>query len=196
MPAFEVRIAGVDQAKAAISRLSSKFDETYVNRMRAALFVLQGFVRTEASGRSVGGALSVSRSGGTRKARGTLARSFTTSLDVTRGKLRGAVGSNLRYSGILEYGGAIVPVHRKWLTIPATATAANRTAPEMDLEFIKIRPDLAMLVDDSGVVQYWLRKRVKIPPFRYVSKAQRKAEKPVAKMLDDGVVLLLKEFSR
>ena len=56
---------------------------------------------------------------------------------------------------------------KKWLAIPAIASAYNHSPREFDLSFVPFRDDLAALVtrsqsDRSFIVVYWLKKEITI----------------------------------
>jgi hypothetical protein len=62
-----------------------------------------------------------------------------------------------------------VVAKKKWLTIPAAAESYGKRAREMGkLRFVKSRkkPDSARLVNTSGTVLFWLKKKVTLPQDR------------------------------
>lgn len=89
--------------------------------------------------------------------------------------------AGVKYAGVQEFGKTIVPVRKRWLTIPTgpALTAAGNLRGSAStipgLRFIKTKnPLLAMLAKSQGkpakgekekfTVYFWLKKRVIIPP--------------------------------
>lgn len=82
------------------------------------------------------------------------------------------VGTNLEKAKLLHFGGTVVPVNKKWLTIPLTREAvyAGAAPNQPGLHFGKRanQEDTAGLYDDAGVKHWHLTKKVVIPPRKQV----------------------------
>jgi phage gpG-like protein len=195
-PFANVRILGVSEAVSKLERLGTDSDKELASKVRAATILVQGAIKREASGGTIGGAKTVERSGGIRRASGKLAQSWTLGFEIARHRFIGRVGSPLAYSRIHETGGVIRPVKKRYLTIPLTARAAKMPAPEFGgLRFVASR-DSAVLLDASGRAQYVLRKSVMIPARRYVTVAIQKSARQRDKILGEAIDVSLRKFGQ
>jgi phage gpG-like protein len=62
------------------------------------------------------------------------------------------VGPTIKYGSVHEFGRPnIQPTSKQWLTIPFHPSAYGKRASEFELEFIKVRDDLALLVLKESV---------------------------------------------
>lgn len=107
---------------------------------------------------------------------GTLAASysFESGQDFFR------TGTNLRKARLLHYGGEVVPVTKKWLTIPLTKEAvyAGDAPSQQGLHFRKRKDsNVAGLFDANGVRHWLLVKRVVIPSRKQVGASPALLEK-------------------
>lgn len=183
---LRITTAGLEEAATAVDRFRADLRERVTRSVAAATFTLQGEVKRQASGGTIGGPLSRQR--GVKPGSGKLAQSFTTAFSVQGDQSIGIVGSPLVYSRIHEYGGTIRPRTKMWLTIPQTERAARRPAPLFGgLRFVPIRETLALLLDQAGLVQYILVKRSRIPARRYLTRASQIARPEIEKILGRGV---------
>lgn len=110
--------------------------------------------------------------------------------------ITGLVGSGVRtgkrmiYANIHETGGTIVPKRKKWLTIPLDAAKTRSGAPRRakaldwkDTFIIRTKSGQLLIVRKDGKKKltplYVLKKSVKIPKRRYLSKTMQQMEKRV-----------------
>jgi len=80
-----------------------------------------------------------------------------------------AVGTNLEYAAIHEFGGVIQAKRRKYLAIPVGELTGSPM--KYDLHAIKTRKGNLVLMDASGKVQYVLKPSVRIPARPYLRPA-------------------------
>jgi hypothetical protein len=87
------------------------------------------------------------------------------------------LSANTPYAALQENGGRIRPVRRKWLTIPtgpaltAAGVAIGSARMFPGLRFRPFDHDHAALVDADGVVFFWLKKQIDVPPHPYLKPA-------------------------
>ena len=114
---------------------------------------------------------------------GTLLRSIGVEVvEVSRDRVAVAIGTNLVYAAIHEFGGEIRARNSKFLAIPltdearATPGGSPRNFPR-DLS-PRVNGERGVLVDDGGTAQYALVKSVTIPARPYLRPAfdERKGE--------------------
>jgi len=200
MPAVfaNVYVEGLDQTAKAFAKFGSDVAKIVPDRVRAATFVVQGEIKKQASGGTVGGALTPTRGPG--RASGKLAQSFTTAFAfegnlISGQTFFGRVGSNLPYAAIHEFGGT-VKAKKKWLTIPLTYEASRRPAPLWPaLQFIQARGKSPVLIDDAtGIAQFVLKRSVEIPARVYVSKSVKLAAPRVNKLIESGIDIAVKKL--
>ena len=81
--------------------------------------------------------------------------------------------TDVAYALIHEIGGTIVPKRAKFLTVPVTENAKRAGSPRNmpSLHFGKTKGGQPVLLDQSGRVQYLLRKKVTIPARPYLRPA-------------------------
>lgn len=93
-----------------------------------------------------------------------------------------AIGTNLEYAVIHEFGGVIIPKNAKFLAIPVGNLVGS---PRLhDLNVAQTRNGQYVLVDQSGQVQYLLRQQVVIPARPYLRPAwDENIDKAVAEMV-------------
>jgi phage virion morphogenesis protein len=87
-----------------------------------------------------------------------------------------AVGTNLQYAAIHQFGGTIRAKNGAFLAIPVTPEARSKRPREMPgLHVAQTLKGQFILVNEKGVTQYLLRRQVTIParPFLGVSAADR-----------------------
>ena len=80
-----------------------------------------------------------------------------------------AIGTNLEYAAIHEFGGVIQAKRRKYLAIPVGELTGSPM--KYDLHAIKTRKGNLVLMDASGKVQYVLKPSVRIPARPYLRPA-------------------------
>ena len=99
----------------------------------------------------------------------TLARSIHIEvLESSRYRVWMAIGTDVVYAAIHEFGGVILPKHAKFLAIPIGDLVGS---PRLhDLRFAK-RGNLYVLEDAGGNVQYVLKSQVVIPARPYMRPA-------------------------
>lgn len=97
------------------------------------------------------------------------------------------IGSNLVYAAIIEFGGPIVPVYKKALTIPISPDAYGKEAGDFDDLFLIKRegkpPILARNKGDNIEAMFVLLKKVFIPRQPYLRPALEMKRKDVIKIL-------------
>lgn len=97
------------------------------------------------------------------------------------------IGSNLVYAAMQEFGGPIVPVYAKALTIPISPQAVGKRAGDFtDLWMLKRTDGPPLLMRGSGddiEVMYVLLKKVVIPKQPYLRPALEMKRKDVIRML-------------
>lgn len=107
-------------------------------------------------------------------------------------------GNRIPYADIHETGGTIRPKNAKYLTIPAKAnkTSAGQTrftAKELfsayagKLYFSNGALILKKSARAKGKVMFWLKKQVKIPARRYLSRTLEETQRKIVKILLTGV---------
>jgi len=84
-----------------------------------------------------------------------------------------AIGTNLEYAAIQEFGGTIVPRKAKFLAIPLTDEARQYTGPRQFPRPLKprIKGGKGVLLDDAGIAQFALVKRVTLRARPYLRPA-------------------------
>jgi phage gpG-like protein len=113
----------------------------------------------------------------------TLARSLHMEVTkLTRHAVELAIGTDLVYAPIHEFGGTIVPKNARLLAIPV----GDRTGSPRkynDLHFVRARSGQMFLMDSEGNIQYSLRAKVTIPARPYMRPAfDEERERAVATM--------------
>ncbi len=101
----------------------------------------------------------------------TLSRSISEAIEersATRAVV--AIGTNLEYAAIHEYGGTIRPKNGKYLAIPVGTYKGSPTT-HADLKVVKTRSGSLVMLDDNGTVQYVLKPSVTIPARPYLRPA-------------------------
>jgi HK97 gp10 family phage protein len=84
-----------------------------------------------------------------------------------------AIGTDLEYAAIQEFGGTITPKNSRYLAIPLTDSAEQYGSPRSYPGSLKprMRGGHGVLVDESGTAVYALVKRVTIPAHPYLRPA-------------------------
>ncbi len=100
----------------------------------------------------------------------TLARSIHIEvLESSRYRCVVAIGTNLEYAAIHEFGGVILPKNARFLAIPVGTLVGS---PRLhDLHVARTRGGTYLLMDQAGNVQYLLRRSVTIPARPYMRPA-------------------------
>ncbi len=76
------------------------------------------------------------------------------------------VGSSSPQAGLMQWGGIIRATNKKWLTIPLTKAASRVSAPRFPGKLHAVISEVigtGVLIDQTGVAQYALRKFVVVP---------------------------------
>ena len=195
-PLFErIVFEGLGDAVKSFNKFGGDIAAVVPKRIQAAVFILQGEIKKQASGGTIGGALTPGRSLSGKGATGKLAQSFTTAFRSSGNDFEGRVGSPLIYARIHEGpdGGGTsttVKAKKKFLTIPLTGAAARRPAREWGtaLQFVQATGKAPVLIEDAtGIAQYLLVPSVKIPARRYVTIAMKNAKPRMDKIIVDGI---------
>jgi len=96
------------------------------------------------------------------------------------------VGTNMVYGAIHEFGGVIRPKGHPYLAIPiGDMKGSPRNHP--GLRYIKSKKGNSLLVDQSGVPQYLLRREVTIPARPYLQPALEQEQDNIRKAFE-GVI--------
>jgi hypothetical protein len=184
-------------AKAHIKELES-FGKSFLNNLRvqASKAMLKagqetaGNIRREIYAKHPGG-------------KGNMARNVSVSANEGKaGEIAGVtVYSDLVYAAIQNYGGTIRPKRSKYLTIPLTQQARNRTAREWgkELRFIESKKGNLLLAtvkkrkgkDPQIVPQYLLRKSVEIDGSGYFNEGVEKSLSVIQEALNKSVELTI-----
>jgi len=97
------------------------------------------------------------------------------------------IGSNLVYAAMQEFGGSVVPVYAKALTIPISPRAVGKRARDFDdLWMLKRADGPPLLMRGSGddlEAMFVLLKKVTIPKQPYLRPALEEKRKDVIKIL-------------
>lgn len=132
---------------------------------------------------------------------GNLRRSISTKIEESGQGLQARIGSGARtgkpviYAGILEKGGVIRPVKRKWLTIPIKGSRAltpagvqRFTAPEIRGRSF-ISKGMIWLITGKKKCEpvFVFKKSVRIPAFKYLSKTTGGTQEQVRRVIMDGL---------
>lgn len=133
---------------------------------------------------------------------GRLAQSIQSKVTAKGHSIGAEIGSGVRmgkrvpYADIHERGGVIRPKNAKYLTIPAkanqTATGQTRfTAPELFERFGSKMyfsgNALILKKGTKGTVMFYLKKKVKIPARRYLSRTLEEKQRTVVNLLLNGI---------
>ena len=96
----------------------------------------------------------------------------------------------VKYAAIQEYGGPIVPINGKYLTIPASRYYKKYRARELKtLVYVKLRDGQPFLYDERrGKPAYWLRKKVMIREKAYIRRAIKTIEPRIMDILSRAIV--------
>lgn len=104
-----------------------------------------------------------------------------------------AVGTDLEYAAMQEFGGTIVPKNVSYLAIPLTAAAEACVSPRGFSG--PLRPVFfgmeGMLVDAAGEAQYALKKSVTIPAHPYLRPALDEQAEPAKEAMGKALAKLL-----
>lgn len=151
------RMVGLPQFKRQLAKLSDAASGKALERACTAGALI---IRNEASIRAP-------------KRTGTLRRSIhTETVTAEARKAVVAIGTDLEYAAIHEFGGVIHPRNARLLAIPADAAARAAGSPRgQDLVFIRTMGGQMFLIDKAGQIRYWLTGSVTIPARPYLRPA-------------------------
>ncbi|PKN91104.1 MAG: hypothetical protein CVU44_21035 [Chloroflexi bacterium HGW-Chloroflexi-6] len=121
----------------------------------------------------------------------TLSRSLTSEHEeITPTRVADAIGTNLEYAPIHEYGGTIRAKKGKYLAIPIGGMKDSPVGKNLHLT--KTSGGTLLLVDDGGQAQYVLKESVTIPARPYLRPAydanQAKAQEAIGKVLKQLII--------
>lgn len=129
---------------------------------------------------------------------GTLLRSIGIEVvEVTKDRVAVAIGTNLVYAAIHEFGGEIRPRNGKFLSIPLTDEARGapggspRNFPR-DLS-PRVNGNKGVLVDEGGVAQYALVTSVTIPARPYLRPAFDERKDEAMQEFVDALQILIRQ---
>jgi len=107
-----------------------------------------------------------------------------------------AIGTDLEYAAIHEFGGVIKPKNAKFLAIPVSSAAKIAVSPNNypdKLRFVP-RPFGGMMVDREGEVHFILRTSVTIPAHPYLRPALDENEDEAANAMAKVLAAKLRKF--
>jgi len=109
-----------------------------------------------------------------------------------------AIGTDLEYAAIHEFGGVIKPKNAKFLAIPVSSAAKILISPRKfkdgELSFLP-RSFGGLLVDRDGEVQFVLRTSVTIPAHPYLRPALDENEDEAANAMAKVLAAKLRKFA-
>jgi len=176
------KIIGAAELAAQFARLDSAMaEETLTLAVKAGGRVVQSAAQAKAPRKT-----------------STLARSIHT--EVTKSSpqyVEVAVGTDLEYAAIQEFGGVIKPKNAKFLAIPVSSAAKQHVSPGNypdKLNFVP-RPSGGMLVDRAGEIHFILQTSVTIPAHPYLRPALDENESETVNAMAAVLAAKLRKFT-